>query len=126
MAILVTKNAWTKLGAIMKAAQNSYGFLFSASSGGCNGFNCQLGLLDKKTYDELNSERFINILENEESTRVYVDPLTEIHLSGTTIDYVFEDLEKGVFEKKFVYNVDKDLMATCGCGSSFVPKKIRD
>ena len=123
MAISVTQKAWKKIGNILTKANNNYGLLFSATTGGCNGFNFQLELLTEDVYDGLNKERFITVLE-EKSSRVFVDPHSELHLSGTTIDYVHEDLAKGIFENKFVYNVDKDLMATCGCGSSFVPRQL--
>ena len=47
--ILVTKNAWMKMSQIMNVSKNKYGFIYSASSGGCNGFNFELNLLDKNS-----------------------------------------------------------------------------
>ena len=43
-------------------------------------------------------------------------------LLGTKIDYIKEDFSKGQYENKFVYEVDKELMTSCGCGVSFSPK----
>ena len=48
--------------------------------------------------------------------------MSEMHLLGTTIDYIKEDYLKGQFESKFIFDVDKDLLMTCGCGISFTPK----
>ena len=60
-----------------------------------------------------------NIIQDKD-VKVY-DPIAEMYLIGTTIDFLEEDYTKGVFESKFVYQVDKNL-STCGCGVSFTPK----
>ena len=44
VGIQVTVNAWQKISEIMKQSKNKYGLLFSSSSGGCSGFNFELGL----------------------------------------------------------------------------------
>jgi len=119
--ILVTKNAWTKMTAIMKHSNNSNGFIYSASSGGCNGFNFVLELLNQKVYDDIIKNKFLTVLSDNE-TKVYVDPISEMNLLGTSIDYITEDYSIGQFENKFIFNVDKELMTTCGCGTSFTPK----
>jgi len=122
MNIQVTKNAWNKMNHILKSSNNRYGFLYSLSSGGCNGFNFELDLLTKKYYDEIIKKKFLTILENED-TKLYVDPIGEMYLLGTKIDYITEDYEKNIFENKFIFEVDKKLMSTCGCGTSFSFKK---
>ena len=48
--INVTKNAWKQMTKVIQITENQYGFLYSASSGGCNGFNFELDLLDKERY----------------------------------------------------------------------------
>tara|TARA_B100001094_G_C18183580_1_gene802358 strand:- start:1640 stop:2020 length:381 start_codon:yes stop_codon:yes gene_type:complete len=120
----VTRNAWNKMYSIMKSSKNQFGFLFSASAGGCNGFNFNLNLLDENTYKELNNTRFINVLTQENAT-LFIDPFSEMHLLGTTIDYVTEDIENGSFDSKFVFNIDKKIASSCGCGTSFMPRDIR-
>ena len=45
-----------------------------------------------------------------------------MYLLGTTIDYINEDYKNGIYESKFKFDIDKDLMTTCGCGISFSPK----
>ena len=108
----------------MKSSKNHFGFLFSASAGGCNGFNFNLNLLDENTYKELNNTRFINVLTQENAT-LFIDPFSEMHLLGTTIDYITEDIENGSFDSKFVFNIDKKIASSCGCGTSFMPRDIR-
>ena len=65
--------------------------------------------------------KYLTVL-TESELKVYVDPISEMHLLGTTIDYIKEDYSQGQFENKFIFEVDKDLLLTCGCGTSFTPK----
>ena len=51
--IEITKNAWKKMGSIMKKSNNQSGFLFGATSGGCNGFNFDLRLIHEKELEKL-------------------------------------------------------------------------
>ena len=119
--IQVTKNAWNKMCQILMKTKNKYGFIYSASSGGCNGFNFELNLLDKQLYDKITKQKYHTVLENDKY-KLYIDPLSEMHLLGTTIDYVSEDYQKGEFESKFNFEINKELMTSCGCGISFSPK----
>ena len=119
--IRVTQNAWTKITDIINKSNNKFGFVYSASSGGCNGFNFELDLLEKDLYDKIIQNKYHTILTNED-TKVYVDPLSEMYLLGTTIDYIHEDYSKGQFESRFKFDINKELMTGCGCGVSFSPK----
>ena len=121
--INVTKNAWKQMTKVIQITENQYGFLYSASSGGCNGFNFELDLLDKETYQKIINNKFHTVL-NDESSKLYVDPISEMYLLGTTIDYISEDYKNGVFESKFKFIINKDLMSSCGCGISFSPKNL--
>jgi len=123
MSIQITKSAWRKIGEIINKTNNSYGLLYSAKTGGCNGFNFELDLLTKDLHKKINDMKFLTVLTNNES-EVYVDPMSEMHLLGTTIDYVKEDFSNKIYESKFVYHADKDLMTKCGCGISFSPKTV--
>jgi len=126
--ILITQNAWRKMRDILLKSNNNLGFIYSASSGGCNGFNFELNIIQKKEYDNIVKHKFYSVLTdetketNEIPTNVYVDPLSEMILLGTTIDYIHEDYSKGQFESKFNFIIDKELMTSCGCGISFSPK----
>ena len=119
--IRVTQNAWTKITDIINKSNNKFGFVYSASSGGCNGFNFELDLLEKDLYDKIIQNKYHTILTNED-TKVYVDPLSEMYLLGTTIDYIHEDYSKAQFESRFKFEINKDSMSGCGCGVSFSPK----
>ena len=118
MNINVSSNAWNKMKEIIKNSNNKYGFLYSLSSGGCNGFNFELNLLDKEYYEKINKNKFLTILKNDD-TKLYIDPIGEMYLIGTSIDYISEDYNNNIFENKFIFNVDKNMMNTCGCGTSF-------
>lgn len=119
--ILVTRNAWVKMKDVMKFSPNSKGFLYYVTSGGCNGFNFNLELLDDKKHTELYKNTKPTIIKNEDVS-LYIDPISEMHLLGSTIDYITEDYSKGQFENKFDFNIDSSLATSCGCGISFSPK----
>lgn len=121
--INVTKNAWKQMTKVIQITGNQYGFLYSASSGGCNGFNFELDLLDKETHQKIINNKFHTVI-NDKSSKLYVDPISEMYLLGTTIDYISEDYKNGVFESKFEFIINKDLMTSCGCGISFSPKNL--
>ena len=120
-SIKVTNNAWKKIQEIISKSNNKFGFIYSASSGGCNGFNFKLNLLDKDLHKKITSSKYHTVLENNQ-LKLYVDPLSEMHLLGTTIDYINEDYKKGIYESKFYFEINKELMTSCGCGISFSPK----
>ena len=113
--INITEPAWTKIKDIINA-NNSKAMLFSAKGGGCNGFNYNLETINEEIKNS-------SLLEND-NYKVFVDPITEMYLLNTTIDYIKEDYNKGIFESKFVYIPDKDLATSCGCGVSFSPKNF--
>ena len=124
-AIYVTNNAWKKMENIIKISKNPLGFIFHASSGGCNGFNFKLELLDRERYDEINSKYPMILQDNSFDVKLYVDPMSEMFLLGTTIDYTKEDYNKGLFENKFLFQIDPKIASSCGCGISFTPKNVK-
>ena len=122
--ISVTPGAWSKMTSIIGTqGKDIFGFVFSASSGGCNGFNYNLKLLNNDDYntDYHKFSKRLSVME-ENNTKLVIDPLSEMYLIGTTIDYINEDFEKGVFENKFIFLADKKIATSCGCGTSFNPK----
>ena len=122
--ISVTSGAWSKMTSIIETqGKDIFGFVFSASSGGCNGFNYNLKLLNNDDYntDYHKFSKRLSVME-ENNTKLVIDPLSEMYLIGTTIDYINEDFEKGVFENKFIFLADKKIATSCGCGTSFNPK----
>jgi len=121
LPIKITQTAWKKLFDISSKSNNNR-FLFSATSGGCNGFNFNLNLIAGDEKVIMWKKRKANYISNDKIT-VYIDPLSELYLLGTTIDYINQDYKKNIFESKFIFDIDKELASTCGCGISFTPKK---
>ena len=121
--INVTANAWKKMGSIIQKSNNKNGFIFGANSGGCNGFNFDLRLIETEEQKEIMKMK-PSILTND-NVNLYIEPLSEMHLIGTTIDYINEDFSKGIFENKFIYKIDKKLASSCGCGVSFMPRNLK-
>jgi iron-sulfur cluster assembly accessory protein len=122
-SIIVTNNAWKKIEEISKTQKGT--FLFSATSGGCNGFNYKLNILNRDEYNKILNTDYYKIKPTiiiQNDTNILVDPKSEMLLLGTTIDYIKEDYSKGEFENKFVFIPDKTLASSCGCGISFTPK----
>ena len=102
--INITKNAWTKLSSILNKSNNKNGFIFGVTSGGCNGFNFDLRLIENKEIEKMKKLKASTLEFNE--TKLYIEPLSEMYLIGTTIDFINEDFNKGIFESKFIYNID--------------------
>ena len=119
--IKVTLKAWLKMSDIINKSKMNYGFLYSCSSGGCNGFNFELNLLNKDYYEKIKGNKFLTILTNE-GAKLYIDPVSEMYLLGTSIDYIKEDYTKGIYDSKFVFDINKETMSSCGCGISFSPQ----
>ena len=109
--ITVTKNALKKMNSILQKSNNKI-FLFGINSGGCNGFNYNLQLIENTKLD-------IKQQTNNKYVKLYIEPLNELYLVGLEIDFLEEDYNKGIFESKFIYNSDKNMTSTCGCGLSF-------
>ena len=122
--IKITDNAWDKMAQIIKT-KDAIGFIFSATSGGCNGFNYNLKLLDESGHEKLykDGNKIKPTIIEKNKIKLFIDPFTEMFLLGTTINYISEDYEKGIFENKFVFTPDKKIASSCGCGISFTPKQ---
>ena len=120
--INVTLPAWNKMSQISNT-QKINKFLFSATNGGCNGFNYKLNLLNDSDYNTICSEQsIIPTLIKTNNTELIIDPISVFLLLGTTIDYIHEDYSKGIFESKFIFIPNKTFASSCGCGISFTPK----
>ena len=57
-----------------------------------------------------------------DGNHVFVDPMSEMLLLGTTIDYIKEDYNNQIYESKFIFTPRKELATSCGCGVSFSPR----
>jgi iron-sulfur cluster assembly accessory protein len=121
--IHISANAWKKMKNI-NIETNKNTFLFAANTGGCGGLNYEFKNVDADVITEMSttSKIPITVLENEE-LKVYIDPLSEMYLVGTTIDYLYQDYSQGIYESKFVFKPDKNIASSCGCGVSFYVKE---
>mgnify|MGYP001198719459 CR=1 FL=1 len=120
--IIITENAWNKIISINKKVIVNNGFLFSAKTGGCNGFNYNFNMLKNDEFNEIHKGKLKPNYIEKYNIKVYIDPSSEFYLLGTKIDYVNEDIEKNIFENKFTFTPEKNKASTCGCGVSFSPK----
>jgi len=125
-SITITNNAWKKIIEINNK-QKEFCFLFSATSGGCNGFNYNFNLISEMEYNEIietNCGKIKPTTLTKDNTQILIDPVSEFLLLGTTIDFIEENYSKNIFESKFVFKPNKELSASCGCGISFTPKEF--
>lgn len=115
----ITTNAWDKMTHILSKS-DKFAFVFFATGGGCNGFNYKLESIDEKKFNRLTSENPVIVTNSK--THVVIEPMSEMLLLGTTIDFIEEDYSKNIFESRFIFIPEKDLTTSCGCGISFTPK----
>lgn len=83
----------------------NYGLRIAVRGGGCSGFEYAL--------DFENEIRDTDLVYEQGSLQVIVDPISARYLAGTEIDYVF-----GMQGAGFKFN-NPNAIGTCGCGSSF-------
>ena len=119
--IEISLNAWLKMTDILKKS-DAAGFLFFAKGGGCNGFNYKLEPINEIKFNTLLQEKPTPTIISNEKTQLMIEPMSEMLLLGTTIDYVHEDYSKNIFESRFIFTPQKDFATACGCGISFSPK----
>ena len=121
--IIVTDIAFEKIKEIVKKT-NKEVFLLSVKGGGCGGFNYSFIPLDKKEFEEINRNKLKPTIIEQNNTKVVIDPVAEFHLLGTTIDYIKEDYQKGLFDGQFKFIPNKEIASSCGCGISFSLKNL--
>jgi iron-sulfur cluster assembly protein len=105
MAIQLTQQAIAEVKRMIeKDKKQGMGLRVGVKGGGCSGLSYFLDFDQRKEKD--NEFDF-------EGVKVYVDPKSDLYLSGTTLDYVDTLQEKGF---RFV---NPNASKTCGCGESF-------
>ena len=117
--IKITPIALTQLKKIGLSHKCKY-LRFSLKGGGCNGFNYKLSILDSNIYTDYEHYNFLHDSKN--NNKLYIEPLSEIYVIGTNIDYMEQDYTKNIYESKFVFTPDKKMATSCGCGVSFALK----
>jgi len=119
-SISITSIAFNKIRNILNTTHNDI-FLLSAQSGGCNGFNYVFKPIKNNEFADIIKNKKPIIIEKN-TAKVAIDPLSELYLLGTEIDYIKEDYENGIYESGFKFTPDNDIANSCGCGISFSPK----
>jgi len=121
--VSISVSAWNKMQDIRKKT-NNMDFLFAASAGGCSGLNYEFKNITSSEVAKMSEESRIPVTSVEgDGVKVHIDPLSEMYLLGTTVDYVSEDYSAGIYESKFVFRPNRDVAGTCGCGVSFYMKE---
>ena len=121
LPITVSPNACDKMTHILRGS-NKYAFLFFATGGGCNGFNYKLDLINEKKFDNISGEQPIPTIVSNSNIHVVIEPMSEMLLLGTTIDFIEENYSENIFESRFIFTPEKNFATSCGCGISFSPK----
>lgn len=104
--LLLTPKAVEMVKEAMVAEElENHGLRVFVQGGGCSGF--QYGL----DFDE--NPRMGDFEMDFDGLKVFCDPISAMHLEGTSIDYVM-----GISGAGFKFE-NPSAKATCGCGSSF-------
>jgi iron-sulfur cluster insertion protein len=121
--VTVTDRAWRKMASILKETGKD-SFVFAATSGGCNGFNYELKPIDRDIFvKDLRKGHLEPSTIEDGGTSLVIEPMSEMFLLGTEIDYIPENYAKGNFGSSFVFKPDENLASSCGCGVSFFPRE---
>ncbi|MED5579719.1 MAG: iron-sulfur cluster insertion protein ErpA [Nitrospinota bacterium] len=106
IGITITENASKKVVELLKTEdKEGHGLRVSVTDGGCSGHNYGLFFDEKSNPDD-------KIYESK-GFNIFVDPQSDMLLSGTQIDYL-DSLEGSGFKIN-----NPNATGTCGCGKSF-------
>ena len=108
LIVTVTPGAADEVKRFMEAegvAPDQGGLRVSVQPGGCSGFKYALLIEDQAAEDD--------VVLDQGSFRVFVDPFSAQYLNGVTIDYVSTFQGSGFTFK------NPNATGGCGCGSSF-------
>jgi iron-sulfur cluster assembly protein len=85
-------------------ASDERGLRIGVKGGGCAGFSYIL---------EFDSQKENDLVYNVEGIKIIVDPMHELYLAGTEVDF-----QQGLNSRGFIYK-NPNASKTCGCGESF-------
>ena len=106
MTIQITTNAWSKMKEILLHSKNNMGFIYSVSSGGCNGYNFKLHPIKEKEYNEIIKNKYHTILNNDE-TNVRVRASGEVEHDGKILST--GGIHEAEFFQKFFAGMNQGL-----------------
>lgn len=105
--VKLTESAKTQVKALLdKEAKdpNEFGLRLAIKGGGCSGLSYNL------EFDEIKEK---DLIQDQESFKVFIDPKSAIYLKGMTVDF-----DDGLTGKGFTFT-NPNATNTCGCGESF-------
>lgn len=104
--ILITEKAIEMVKEAIEAESlHDHGLRVFVQGGGCSGFQYGLDFDDQPRFGDFEMKF--------DGLTVYCDPISAMHLEGTSIDYVM-----GISGAGFKFD-NPSAKTTCGCGSSF-------
>jgi len=104
--VQMTEKAVEMVREAMEAEQLAgHGLRVFVQGGGCSGFQYGLDFDDAAKFGDFEMKF--------DDLTVFIDPISAMHLEGTTIDYVM-----GISGAGFKFE-NPGAKTTCGCGSSF-------
>ena len=105
MAVQLTREAIAEAKRMMaKEGRQNVGLRIGVKGGGCSGLSYFMDFDQKKEKD--NEFEF-------DGVKVFIDPKSDLYLSGTTLDF------KDTLQEKGFRFINPNASKTCGCGESF-------
>jgi Fe-S cluster assembly iron-binding protein IscA len=105
--LIVTTPAWNKMNDIL-LQNKKHAFLFSTRGDKYNSLNYKLEPISINNYYKIMMTNPIPITKINNNTKLVIEPLSEMLLIGTTIDYITEDYKNNIFESRFTYTQYKN------------------
>lgn len=105
-ALSMTEHAAQKIReALTKEGLSEGGLRVSIVGGGCSGFSYSLNIDTSAREDD--------VVVEQDGVKLFVDPISQQYVHGTTLDY-----QDGLSGAGFRF-VNPNAVRTCGCGTSF-------
>ncbi len=95
----------------MLAKEPGLGFRVSVKKTGCSGYSYAPTIVSQEFEGDLQ-------FQLKEAFTVFVDPTCVDQVKGLTVDFIEENKEGGLKQKKLVF-INPNEKSRCGCGESF-------
>lgn len=110
LIVTLTENAARMIKQAADEEKCSHQIRIGIRGGGCSGFQYDINFKDR---DPANHSNVGDFEYEQHGVRIYIDPISAMHLEGTTLEYV-----SGLMGSGFKF-INPQATRTCGCGSSF-------